>query len=125
MRRWPDSLPPLVRRCLSAPASKEVASLRIREADACWHANKVKEKFAALADRACLDAVEFGWLWKEWEELLLAVEGLHRERNVAHQQHTAAQLQIGFLEGKLEKEKGLRIKATGATVKLTVEVGQC
>jgi hypothetical protein len=39
-------------------ASEEVASLRIREADARRHANE-DEKFAALAERARLDFAEF------------------------------------------------------------------
>jgi hypothetical protein len=37
-----------------------------------------------LAKRVCLDAVEFEWLQKERDELLLAIEGLHRERDAAH-----------------------------------------
>jgi hypothetical protein len=39
-------------------ASEEVASLRIREADARRHANEAKEKFAALAERAHLAEFE-------------------------------------------------------------------
>jgi hypothetical protein len=35
-----------------APAGQELASLRIREADARQHANEAKEKFATLAERA-------------------------------------------------------------------------
>jgi hypothetical protein len=63
-----------------APADEEVASLRIREAGARWHANEAKEKLTALAERTLLDVVEFEWLRKERDELLLAVEGLRRER---------------------------------------------
>jgi hypothetical protein len=48
-----------------ALAGEEVASLRIREVDAHQHANEAEKKFAALAKRAPLDAVEFEWLWKE------------------------------------------------------------
>jgi hypothetical protein len=38
----------------------------------------------ALAERACLDNAKFEWLQKEWDHLLWTVEGLHRERDVAH-----------------------------------------
>jgi hypothetical protein len=47
-----------------------LASLRIREADTCRHANKAKEKFVALAKRARLDATEIEWIQKERDELL-------------------------------------------------------
>jgi hypothetical protein len=107
-----------------ALAGEEVASLRIREVDACQHANKAEEKFAALAKRTHADAVEFERLRKERDELLLAVEGLRRERDVAHQERINAQLQISLLEGELEKERDLKIKAKGVSAGLAVEVGQ-
>jgi hypothetical protein len=34
------------------------------------HANEAEEKLVALAKRACLDAVKFERLQKEWDELL-------------------------------------------------------
>jgi hypothetical protein len=53
-----------------APTDEEVTSLRIREAGACQHANKAEEKLVALAERACLDAVDFEQLQKKRDELL-------------------------------------------------------
>jgi hypothetical protein len=40
------------------PTGEEVANLHFREADARQHADEAKEKFAALAERACLDAAK-------------------------------------------------------------------
>jgi hypothetical protein len=53
-----------------APTSEEVASLRIREVDAHWHANEAEEKFMALAERARLDTMETEHIRKEGDELL-------------------------------------------------------
>jgi hypothetical protein len=53
-----------------APIDEEVASFQIREAEARRHANKAKEKFAALAERARSDAMETERIRKEWDELL-------------------------------------------------------
>jgi hypothetical protein len=64
-----------------APADEEVTSLRIREAGACQHANKSEEKLMALAERACLDDVDFEQLRKKRDELLQAVEGLRTKHD--------------------------------------------
>jgi hypothetical protein len=48
---------------------EEAASLRIKEGDACRHANET-EKFTALAERARLDAAETERIRKERDELL-------------------------------------------------------
>jgi hypothetical protein len=52
------------------PITKEVASLRVWEANAHRDADEAKEKLMALAERARLDAAETKWLWKEQDELL-------------------------------------------------------
>jgi hypothetical protein len=72
------------------PASQELASLQIREADACQHANEAKEKLVALAKRACADTVVTERLWKEPNELLLAIEELRIERDLACQERADA-----------------------------------
>jgi hypothetical protein len=55
------------------PAGEKVASIRIKEADACRDATEAKEKLTALAERACLDTTETKWLWKERDELLQTI----------------------------------------------------
>jgi hypothetical protein len=55
------------------PAGEEVANLRIKEADARRDAAEAKEKFAALAERARLDAAETERLQKEQDELLQTI----------------------------------------------------
>jgi 6-phosphofructokinase len=67
------------------PASEEVASLRIKEADARRHADEAEEKFVALAERACLDAMEAEQVWKERDELLQTMVRLRQEHTNAHQ----------------------------------------
>jgi hypothetical protein len=52
------------------PITKEVASLRVWEANAHQDADEAKEKLMALAEQARLDAAETKWLWKEQDELL-------------------------------------------------------
>ena len=41
----------------------------------------------ALIERAHTDAMEAERLWKEWDDLLRAVEGLCMEHDLAHQEH--------------------------------------
>lgn len=48
-----------------APASQKLASLRIRETDACKHIREAEKKLAALIERARMDAVVSEQLWKE------------------------------------------------------------
>ena len=59
-----------------APATREVADLRVRENDARDDACEFEEKLAALIERACMDAVEAERLWKERDDLLRAIEEL-------------------------------------------------
>jgi hypothetical protein len=56
--------------------TREVASLRIREADTRRDTDKAKEKLTTLAERARLDAAETERLWKERDELLQTSTGL-------------------------------------------------
>jgi uncharacterized coiled-coil DUF342 family protein len=67
------------------PTGEEVANLRIREVDAHQHTDEAEEKFATLAERARLDAVEAKRVRKERDELLQTVARLRRERVDAHQ----------------------------------------
>lgn len=55
--------------------------------------------------------------------MLRATEGLRAERDVAHQECTKGQQQITLLEGELDDERRLKIKAEGVTAKLAMEVG--
>jgi DNA-binding SARP family transcriptional activator len=60
-----------------------LASLLIKETDACQHAREAEEKFTALIERACADTVVFEQLQKELDDLLWAIEGLCMECDVA------------------------------------------
>ena len=60
----------------------------------------------ALIERARTDAMEAKRLWKERDDLIQAIEGLHMERDLAHQEHADAQQQIDLLEGELEGLRG-------------------
>jgi len=57
-----------------APATQEVADLRVREKDARDDAHETKEKLVALIERACTDAMEAERLQKERDDLLRASE---------------------------------------------------
>jgi hypothetical protein len=71
-----------------ALASRELADLRAREANARDDACEVEEKLMALIERAHVDTTEFEWLRGEQDELLRTAEELRAERGVAHQKHT-------------------------------------
>lgn len=68
--------------------------------DAHDDARKAK-KLLLLIERECMDTTEAAQLWKEWEELLWAIEELCMEHDVAHQEHADAQQRIVLLEGEL------------------------
>ena len=59
-----------------APATQEVADLRVKEKDARDDAHEAEEKLVALIERACMDAVETDQLQKEHDDLLQAIEEL-------------------------------------------------
>lgn len=105
-----------------APAGQELASLQIRETDACEHAREAEEKLTALIRRARANAVVSEQLRKERDDLLWTVEGLRAERDAAHQERVDAQQRINLLKGVLEKED-LKIEAKGVSAGLAVEVG--
>ena len=69
-----------------APAAQEVADLRVREKDARDNAHEAKEKLAALIERVHTDTVEAERLWKEWDDLLRAIEELHTGIDLACQE---------------------------------------
>ena len=78
----------------------------------------------ALIKRAHTYTMEAERLWKEWDDLLQAVEGLRMERDLAHQECAEAQQRIDLLEGELEEERDLKVVAKGVSARLTMEVGQ-
>jgi hypothetical protein len=103
---------------------EEEASLRIKEGDACRHANEI-EKFAALAERrARLDATETERIRKERDELLQTVAGLRTECDSARQERVDAYQRIDRLLGELEKERELKIEAADVAASLAGEVAQ-
>jgi uncharacterized coiled-coil DUF342 family protein len=97
--------------------TREVASLRIREADTRRDTDKAKEKLMALAERAHQDAAETERLRKERDELLQTTARLRHEHDDAHQW-------INDLLGEVEKERESKIEAKNVSVGLAVQVGQ-
>ena len=59
-----------------APTAREVADLRVREKDARDAAREAEEKLTVLIERVRVDTIEAEQLWKEWDDLLRAVEEL-------------------------------------------------
>jgi hypothetical protein len=104
------------------PATEEVANLWIREGDTRRHTNEAEEKFMALAERARLDAMETERIWKEQDELLQTLVGLHAEHDLACQERADAHQWIDHLLGELEKERELKIKVEDMATSLAIEV---
>ena len=69
-----------------APTAREVADLRVREKDARDAAREAEEKLVALIKRARMDVMEAERLWKEWDDLLRAIEELHTGIDLACQE---------------------------------------
>ena len=84
-----------------APATQEVADLRVKEKDACDDAHEAEEKLTTLIERARMDAVEAERLWKEWDDLLWAIEELCMGTELAHQEHADSQQRVGHLKKEL------------------------
>ena len=60
-----------------APATEEVANLRVKEKDARDDTYEAKEKLMALIERVRTDTMEAESLQKERDDLLWAIEELH------------------------------------------------
>ena len=74
-----------------APATREVANLRVREKDAHDDALEAMEKLTALIERACMDTVEAEGQRKERDDLLQAIEVLHMGIDLARQECAVVQ----------------------------------
>lgn len=68
------------------PATKEVANLRRKEADAHRHADKAEQSFADLIEKSRKDNVEAERVWKERDELLQTMVGLRAGRDSTRQE---------------------------------------
>ena len=66
-----------------APATREVADLRVREKDTRDDAREAEGKLAALIERVCTDTMEAEQLQKERDNLLWAIEGLRTGTDLA------------------------------------------
>ena len=66
-----------------APATQEVADLRVKEKDACDDAHEAEEKLTTLIERARMDAMEVERLRKEKDNLLRALEELRTSTEMA------------------------------------------
>ena len=79
----------------------------------------------ALIKRVHMDTIVAERLWKEWDDLLWAIEELHIGIDLARQQRANAQQRINHLEDELQGERDLKVAAEGMSTRLATEVGQC